>query len=260
MPFERWLPNQLPGPWRRVLTRAQWAATGKLLDAQEDLLRQSILAGFPTKGALDNVTDPAHPVQVPPADDSLAAIGADRGLPRGPAETSVNYAGRLLVAWEAWRYGAAHYGLLRALAIAGYQDFIVVQQNGRYSMLTGGAGTIADMTQGVEMNCFPRSNHPGWLFDTRDDFWSIFGIVFTADHANLQPNGDGSVSPGQDLLTVMAKQWKQSLDVYQGAFVVLAGRLFGWPTGRTLGTEPNLGGNSVRVIPGDGSPSEVLGP
>jgi hypothetical protein len=240
--------------------RAQWTAVGKMLDVQEDMLRQAILSGFPTKGALDNVTDPAHPVQVPPADDALAVIGADRGLPRGSGETSANYAARLLVAWEQWKYGGAHYGLLRALAIAGFADFVVVQQNGRYSKLTGSSGTIADLTLGSLMNCVTRSNHPGWTFDWRDDFWTVFGVVFTADHANLQPNGDGSVSPGQALLTAMCVQWRQSKDNYDGAAVILAGRLLGWPTGRLLGTEPNLGGNSVRIIPGDGTSSFVLGP
>lgn len=260
MPFEKWLPRQLPGPWRRQMGTALWTATGKLLDAQEDLMRQSILAGFPTKGALDNVTDPTSPVLVLPADDALDATGADRGLPRGPAETSADYAARLLVAWEQWKYGGSHYGLLRALAIAGYEDFIIVQQNGRYSTLTGSAGTIADMTQGSLMACVTRSNHPGWMFDGRDDFFTVFGIVFTADHANLQPNGDGSVSPGQAMLTSMAKQWKDSEMTYDAAYVILAGITLGWPTGRTLGTDPNLGGNSVRWIPGSGAPSFVEGP
>lgn len=260
MPFTRWMPRQLPGPWRKVRGRALWTGTGQLLDAVEDVLRQSILAGFPTKGALDNVTDPAHPTQTLAPSDALDTIGADRELPRGSGESDALYATRLLVAWEQWKYGGSHYGILRALAIAGFQDMITVQQNGRYGMLTGGAGTVADLTLGLLMTCATRSLHPGWTFDARDDFWTIFGIVFTVDHANLQPNGDGSVSPGQAMLTAMAKQWRQSESNYQGAFVILAGELLGWPLARTLGTEPNLGGNSVRVIPGDGSPSQVIGP
>ena len=82
-------------------------------------MRQSILAGFPTKGALDSINFPANPQYALAPSDALDAIGFDRGLPRGVAESPADnggakdqaYAARLLGAWQAWKYGGSHYGL-----------------------------------------------------------------------------------------------------------------------------------------------------
>jgi hypothetical protein len=84
--------------------------------------------------------------------------------------------------------------------------------------------------------------------------------VFTADATNLQSNGDGSVSPGQAALTRIATGWKPSKMIYDGAYVILSGLTLGWPVGRALGTDPNLGGNSIRIIPGSGARAFVEGP
>lgn len=265
MSFQNWLPKQLPGWFQKNQGTALWTATGLLLDAQEDLMRQAALSGFPTAGGLDNVNFPDDPQPSIAPSDALDAIGFDRELPRGPAEADATYAVRLLGAWEAWKYGGSHYGLLRALQILGYTDMIVVQQNGRFSHLTGSSGTIADMALGSLMTCADRltpwtSVPPGWMAEANTLFFSSFSIVFTADHANLQPNGDGSVSPGQAALRSIVKTWKPAEAVYRRAAVILTGILLGWPTGRTGGTDPVLGGNSVRIIPGDGSPSFVQGP
>ncbi len=276
MGYTNWLPKQLPGGFSRTQFIALMKSTGQLLDAQEDLLRQAVLAGFPTKGALDLINFPANPQYALAPSDALDAIGSDRGLPRAAVETPADnggtndqaYAARLLGAWEAWKYGGSHYGLLRALALAGYTDMVIVQQNGRDAQLTGSSGTVADLSLGTLMTCADRLNPPwltvppGWMFDGGPQtFWAKFGIVFTADASNLQPNGDGSISPGQAALLNVAKGWKPSEMIYDGAYVILAGITLGWPTGRTLGTDPNLGGNSVRIIPGDGvTRSFVEGP
>jgi len=269
--FNSWLPRQVPGPWKRQNGQALWRAAGKFLDVQEELLRQAILVGFPTKGGLDNINFPTNPQFAIAPSDALDAIGFDRGLPRAAAESPADnggakdqaYAARLLGAWQAWKYGGSHYGLLRALQLAGYADMVIAQVNGRWSMLTGGSGTIADLTLGTLMTCADRPTVPPG-FTLRPDsgtFWSQFAIVFTADASNLQAGAGGALSPGQLALTQIVKGWKPSEMVYFGAAVMLVGNLLGWPTGRTLGTEPVLGGNSVRIIPGDGiTPSFVEGP
>jgi hypothetical protein len=276
MSYADWLKRQLPAGFAKPEMLATMQAAGQLLDAQEDLMRQSILAGFPTMGALDSINfpPPAAPQYALAPSDALDAIGFDRGLPRGVAESPADnggtkdqaYAARLLGAWQAWKYGGSHYGLLRALQIAGYADMVIVQQNGRSSQLTGSAGTVADMTLGSLMTCADRLTPwvtlpHGWTFTTGDQtFWSIFGIVFTSDATNLQSNGDGSVSPGQATLLRIVLGWKPSKMIFDGAYVILSGLLMGWPTGRALGTDPNLGGNSVRIIPGSGARAFVEGP
>lgn len=252
MPYETWLPKKLPSWFQRENGEQLWAAVGEFLDAQRDQVLQSELVGFPTKGALDtSVTPPAYTL---PATDALEAQGYERFLKRGPGESDAVYAVRLLGAWAAWRYGGAHFGILRALQIAGYANMVVVQQNGRHSQLTGSSGAITDLSLGSLMTCATRSLRPGWMFDPRDDFFSVIGIVFTADAANLQ------TSEGQAILNALVMQWKQSKMNFFGSAVILAGMTLGWPTGRTLGTDPDLGGNSVRIIPGDGSAPYVLGP
>jgi hypothetical protein len=268
--FTKWLPRQVPGPWKRQNGQALWTATGQFLDSQEELMRQSLLGGFPTAGGLDSINFPNNPQPSIAPSDGLDSIGFDRGLPRGANETAdaggandQAYAARLLGAWEAWKYGGSPYGILRALAIAGYIDMITVQQNGRYAKLVGSSGTVADLVLGTLMTCADRpTDPPGWMFAANSNtYWSEFGIVFTADASNLQAGGGGILSSGQLAVTRIAKGWKTSEALYFGACVILAGITLGWPTGRTLGTDPNLGGNSVRIIPGDGiTPSFVEGP
>jgi hypothetical protein len=274
MKYGDWLTNQLPGGFQRTDFLASMQAAGNLLDAQEEILRQAVLVGFPTAGALDDINFPTNPQYALAPSDALDAIGADRGLPRAAAETPADnggandqaYAARLLGAWEAWKYGGAPYGILRALDLAGFTDMVLVQQNGRYADLTGGTGTVADLTLGSLMTCADRlspwpSLPPGWTFRDPESYWSIIGIVFTADASNLQPNLDGSISAGQATLNRIVTGWKASEMIFWGSWVILSGRLLGWPVGRTFGSGETLGTNSVRFIPGDGfTRSSVVGP
>lgn len=236
----------LRGPQGQALSRAM--ATE--IELQNNLLRQGLLARFPAKGNTDTVT---KQYGLPPS-DALDQIGADRLLPRGPGESDATYSARLLAAWAAWEFAGSHYGVLRALNLAGYANMVIVQDNGRYSQLTGSAGDITDLTFGTLMTCVNRGGKPGWTFDTRVDFYSRFAIVFTADASNL------STDAGQKTLVSIVNNWKPAKAQFVAAYVILSGRLFGWPIGRTLGADPNLGGNSVRVIAGDGSGPTVIGP
>lgn len=247
--YATYLPTQ-GAPWlQQTNGQALSGALGSELDTQLDRLRQGLLARFPVKG---NVQAGVYGL---PSDDALDQIGADRQLPRGSGESSAAYAARLLAAWDAWEFAGTHYGVLRALQVAGYANMVIVQDNGRWAKLVGSAGDITDLTFGTLMACVTRpSSHAGWTFDGRIDFYSRFGIVFTADAANL------SSTAGQLTLNAIVNLWRPAKAQYVASYVILAGRLLGWPTGRTLGTDPNLGTNSVRVIAGDGSGATVIGP
>jgi hypothetical protein len=254
VPYATWLQTQGPSWILDTVGKALAKTAGAQYDAQSDRILQGVLKRFPTAGQLD--TDPASPtfgrLIVGPS-DALDEIGADRGLRRGPGESNAAYAVRLLGAWDFHMFAGSHYGILRSLVIAGYVDPIIVQDNGRWSRLTGSAGTIADITFGTLMNCADRGR-PGWMFDTRMDFYSRFGIIFETDASNLQ------TASGQAVLKEIVDEWGPGKATFVGTWVILAGRLLGWPVGRTLGTDPNLGGNSVRFIPGDGSAPVVRGP
>lgn len=110
--YEDWLPSLLPtaDPWGR-----RWcAAHGALLDGQIARAKASVRAWA---------------VALAPA-DALHHHGADRSIPRLPAETDDGYRARLVAAWETWRTATSGacirgqlvlYGLRGVTIVPGYQ-------------------------------------------------------------------------------------------------------------------------------------------
>jgi hypothetical protein len=249
VPFSDYLPK-LAGqaaPWlAQTVGYPYWQKIGLLFDSVRDRIVQGVKvrwAGFAPTDALDE-------------------IGRDRQLPRSSGEGDVAYAVRLVKAWTTWGGdntpltgtgggAGSHLALLNALALLGLPTgttgATIVQQNGRYAQLVAGV-----LTYGTLMNCINRQdltgavpgNLKGWTFEGRDQFYSEFGIVFPADVAALTV---GSVLASQ--VNAVARKWKPGKAIYVGCWVIATGRTLGWPTGRTLGTDPNLGGNVIRYIP-----------
>lgn len=250
--FRDWLKRQGPAWLRGTNGKALSGEMGGELDYQQGRLLNGLLARFPTKGSVDS--DGRYGLA--PA-DALDQQGEDRGMRRGPGESDSAYAARLWGAWDYLPYLGSHWGVLQSLRIAGYDDPIIVQDNGRWARLTGSAGTIADMTLGNLMTCKDRAGEPGWQsdIDARTDFYARFSIIFEADQPGVLDD-----ESGQAILVDIVNTWKPSNKVFECAAVILTGQLLGWPTGRTCGTDANLGGNSVRIIPGDGSAPYVKGP
>jgi hypothetical protein len=250
MPFSTWLPSVAP-PWlARAVGAAYFRVVGGVMDSVRQRLVEAAKVRMPSFAAAMG------------ASDALEAIGRDRLLPRGAAESDIPYALRLVGAWDTWGGdntpltgkgggAGAHLGLLNALALLGLPTgptgATIVQQNGRYAQLDGdGLLVLGDL-----MTCINRQDltgavnaRPGWTFEGRDNFYSEFGMVFPADVPALTA---GSVLAAQ--LEAAAARWKPGKAVYVGAWVIEAGRTLGWPTGRTLGTDPNLGGNTIRYLP-----------
>jgi broad specificity phosphatase PhoE len=246
MPFEEYLPKTLP-PWLRGPWGTKFhASVGKRMDVIVERYRQAGFTRLPLLAAANG------------DDEALAEIGHDRQLPRGPGESAEAYGDRLWRAWEAWAGdntpgtgvgggAGSHLGMLNAIAAAGMPTgptgATIVQQNGRWAQLDVGGNLVL----GTLMDCVNRMDltdtvnpRPGWTFEGRPNFYSAFGIVFpepaTIDTAAL----NGAVA-----------KWKPSKALYIGAWVIgAASQTLGWPTGRTLGTEPNLGGNTVTFYPG----------
>lgn len=251
MRFREWLKTQGKSWLRRTNGLALSGEMGGVLDVQQDRMLNGVLARFPTKGSVDETGT----YGLAPA-DALDQQGEDRGLRRGPGESDAAYAARLWGAWDFLPYLGSHWGVLRSLQLAGYEDMVIVQDNGRYAELTGSTGDIAtDLSFGTLMTCIDRGGVPGWTFDTRDDFYARFAVLFTADAANLQDES------GQAILTDIVNTWKPSNKVYAGATVILAGSVWGWPVAQEWGdVGATWGGNSVRFIPGDGGAPVVTGP
>jgi hypothetical protein len=251
MPYTDDLPRRVP-PWFGEDGRLMMEAAGERLDAVAQLLRDALAARLPEKA---------------PA-DALPYIGQDRQLPQGPAESNSAYATRLRNAWEIWggdntpltgKGGGAgsNLGILNALKAAGYPTgatgATIVQQVGRvsgpnpeknrgYAQLDGSGNLVL----GALMTCVNRQDltgavnpRPGWTFNQLDNFWSVFGLVFpTTTTVNAAE------------INAIVKKWRPAKALFIGTWVITAGRLLGWPTGRTLGTDPNLGGNTRTFYPG----------
>jgi hypothetical protein len=237
--YQKWLPQQgaewLSGLRGQALKRA----LGAELDYQTGRLLQGLLARFPTKGNVD-----ANGLYGLPPTDALDQQGLDRRLRRGPGESDADYSARLYAAWEAWQFAGSHYGVLRALANAGYAAMKIIQQNGRYAYLSGTAGDITDLAFGTLMPCANRPAFaPGATFSARTDFYSEFVVLFTTDAANL------SDSSGQAILVEIVKEWKPAKAHFVAAVVLLTGSLWGWPTTRKWGDAGlKWGSGTTRII------------
>lgn len=238
MSYAKWLPAQAPPPLAGPNGNALFQRLGEMFDEQRDRLLQGVLARFPTQGSVD-----ANGIYSTPPSDAQDAMGEDRGLPRASGETDAAYATRLQNAWDTWDYAGSHYGVLRALSVAGYitPSAIVVQDNGRYARLTGGAGTVADLSFGTLAACADRSGNPGWLFDFQTDFYSRFALVYTSMPAAL------NTKSGQTVHNQIVNQWRPAKANFVGTYVIASGRIWGFaaspPALPTWGTG-NWGGSN----------------
>lgn len=251
MPYFDFLPRIIPPPMRGPWGQRFGEAVGGRMDAIAQRFREAVFARFPRLAA----------------SDALDAIGRDRLLPRGSGEADDAYAARLENAWALWGGdntplsgkgggAGAHLGMLLAIKTAGIatgpNGATIVQQNGRYAQLDANG----ELVLGTLMNCVNRVNllgaiesRAGWTFDGRDNFYSVFGIVFPQNTLVVAAR-----------LNEAVEKWKPSKALYAGAWVLQSGSLLGWPAGgRTLGTEPVLGGNVALYIYPPRGHDELLG-
>ncbi len=253
MPYSDALPKLPPPPFQGPWGLKYFGAVGGQMDAIIARFRAATFARLPDADI--------------GATDALNAIGRARKLPRGDGETDPAYADRLLGAWDLWGGDNAplvgvgggagsHLGLLNAIKAAGIPTgptgATIVQQNGRYAQLdVGGALVLGDLMDCVNRQTLDGSTltRPGWMVDGRDNFYSVFGIVFPAP-----------ASFDAALLNAAVNQWRPSKALYIGAWIIGTGTLLGWPTtGRTLGTEPALGGNVTTFVPGASGDDKRIG-
>lgn len=243
MGYAEHLPKTLPGPLQGPNGKKYFRAVGRRMDSLVQLFREAVLARLPN-------TAPS---------DALPEIGQERGLPKGSGESNAAWSARLVDAWDAWGGddsvgggGGSHFGMLKQIALLGLPTgttgVTIVQQNGRYSQLDGSGNLVI----GTLMNCVNRmdltgvvNSRAGWTFEGRDNFYSEFGIVFPADVGALRA---GTATAAK--LNEVVEKWRPAKALYVGCWVIQTGRTLGWPTGRTCGTDPNLGGNTIYFIPG----------
>jgi hypothetical protein len=139
----RWMQGPVMG--------AYLAACGDALDLVLDGLRQAVAARF---------------VSETPA-DALGWIGAERLLPRYPADTDDTYRARLAAAWEVWQLAGTAAGILAALAACGFADAAIY--------------TARDATPPGESSWPPDGDTANW-----SRFW-VFLDVSTSNPFAWQP-------------------------------------------------------------------------
>lgn len=244
MPYADYLPTIAP-PWLGPEAGDDyWTQVGVVFDSVRTRAITAGKARFPSFAPTD----------------ALDAIGADRKLPRGAGETNADYAARLRAAWETWGGddtpltgvgggAGTHLAMLRALALlglpVGVDGVTIVQQNGWFSQLVDDLVVISPL-----MDCINRTDlsgavnpRPGWTFEGRDNFYSEFGLLFPVDVPALTVGSQLALS-----LFDTVNKWRPAKALFIGTWVI-EGITLGWPTGRTLGTDPVLGGNVIRYLP-----------
>lgn len=102
-----WLLNEKGRLWMQ--------SHGDGLDAVAEMIKAAVLAKFILKAP----------------EDALAYIGIERGMPKYASETTAEYRGRLIGAWEYWHWGGTKKGVQDVLALLGYtveiQELYVIE-------------------------------------------------------------------------------------------------------------------------------------
>lgn len=148
--YQQWAVAMAPG-WLQTSQATTWlGAHGYIKDWLIARLKQGIMQRFPAF---------AMP-------DALAQIGIERGLVQSPAESLGAYAQRLINAWATWQGAGTAETLLQLLAVFGYTEAVIVQQNQWAFSLSNGAlvTTALPAYNSGTMSDPARLCQPQWLF------------------------------------------------------------------------------------------------
>ena len=170
--------------------------------------------------------------------DALAAIGADRLIERGPAESDSAYVARLVNAWSTWPWAGTPYGMLQAFKGLGYDPtgIILVQAVGglAYSLDANGALAISTAPSGVWM-MDPLGN----LSPPRPSFWSKFDVLFVSPLPSSWGGGGtlpGSSSDEVNRIRRIISAWKPGHATCNRIAVLTNARWWGYPFTQNWGT------------------------
>jgi hypothetical protein len=257
-------PPWMHGPWGNKF----WGAFGKVLDAQNELMRSARKASMPAGALALGMSD------------ALDRQGDDRLLPRGGSvptasdESDAAYATRLQKVWTTWgqddtpvtgKGGGAGsvLAILTQLKIAGFP----IEPTGTAYWTTGAflinhIGRVYDLINGVlhvvgsAPACANRQNLdgtvsgilPGFTLDARDQFYSHFCLLFVQDVSSLV----NTPCPAKSRLNAICKRWKSGSAIYNGCVIVpsaSSAKCLGWPFDMKFGDSGlTFGTNSARFI------------
>src|ERR1019366_5303851 len=240
-------PGWMHGKWGSKF----WGSVGKVVDAQNDLLRQAVSVRTPDGAVALGMSA------------ALDRRGDDLLLPRGGSapdggtpESDAAYAARLKKPWTTWGQdpdiggGAGSVlGILTPLKIAGFPveptppnywttgAFLINHIGMIYQLISGalhvvGPSDICINRQQLD-GTVPSGGMQGFTLDARDQFYSWFCILFVEDVSSLV----NTPCTAKARLNQICKRWKSASANYTGAAVVPSGNfLWGWPIGARWGT------------------------
>ncbi len=216
MRYADWLldPGQLPDtppvvpPWLLGPNGRTWlTAIGRSLDDNAERARQAVKARFPNLAP----------------DDALAVLGEERGMPRGPGETTASYRARLLGAWDAWTWAGTPYGMLRQLLAAGYPTVYVQTQGGKqYSLASLLSGNPVQDLVVAQMAT------PVHLGGTPAELWSDFAVLIGQPWPAWWSGAPGDSSADANFVRQLIAKWKPAhtrcvkLEAISGSIVGLS--------------------------------------
>jgi hypothetical protein len=179
-------------------------------------------------------------------DDALPALSRERGIDRGPGESSDVFRARLLQAWNIWTWAGTPYGMLLAARAAGYPNVILKTQGGmQYQLQTTLAGVPGS---DLIIATTPGTVHLG---GTPSEFWNDFAALVMTPF----PSWWGGVaasdgSPDQKAFAALVKKWKPGhtrcvqLKVIDGVAWGVGGLTWGsftWGAGTVTNWTPPVG-------------------
>lgn len=165
--------------------------------------------------------------------DGLAAIGAERGLPRGKPDTDATYSARLQNAWDIWEWAGTATGILRALYFLGYTNCYLQSQQGATHQLDASLNVV--VTTGAPLTM------------TAPNFWNTFVLVFPQPHIPAWVSGGIPLQTSEEgqliINTVVA--WKAAFAKLDRVIIHGTGPIWGigtWGAPRVWGggTAPTI--------------------
>ncbi len=221
--FEEYQPSILPA-WLQDINGTNYAGVlGRLKDTVSNYARAAAVGGMPAECIAG----------------LLPAIGYERQLPRGPAESEAHYRERLRTAWEAWRRAGTPLGMLLQFEVLYPGIPIVIVQQARRAFTLNPDTSLPD---GERLIILPLPAG-SWRFDrngglpVEQGFWSRFGVIFPGP---LPPTWTSVISPPDgasaptaaevNTLIAVGNKWKPAKATWKWIKVAVGGaRMWGYP-------------------------------
>jgi hypothetical protein len=254
-----------PGWMHNTWGQAFWRSIGKVLDQQNDLLRNA-----------QSVRNPDGAVALEMS-DALDMKGDDLMLPRGGTapdlsdETDAAMAARLKSPFTTWGQdpdtggGAGSVlGILKQLKVAGFPieptppDYwttggFLINHIGRiYDLVNDELNVVGDASPCInrqDLNGDVSGVLPGWTLDARDQFYSRWMLLFAEDVPELV----NTTCEAKTRLNAICRRWKSGSAIYSGCAIVPQeddAICWGWPNASTDWGQADLlwGTNGSRFI------------